>query len=264
MVDFSCPQGSGEFVKLQFPTVRVVSVDGEDHFSNWAARNAGASAATADVLVFCDADTILADNAIAWLSDNLPDNAFGVLNLAKPSHLRANWSRLAVNQLRGFHAVPATAFREIGGYDEVLQGYAAGGDIDLVDRLKLSGLVRYPLAIEMIQSVVAHDDSDRMQHHADPVRISYCAGLLYRSAKLALLRLRDKLELTLASRRDLYEVARKAARALKSPNDSAGMMVMVEVEPIHMPRVLGYEKGVQKLSLKVEISPKDGLDSFPG
>ena len=52
-----------------FPAVRVVSVTGEEHFSNWKARNAGASVASSDVLVFVDADTLLADGAIAWLSE---------------------------------------------------------------------------------------------------------------------------------------------------------------------------------------------------
>src|SRR3954471_12220533 len=56
VVDYSCPQHSGEYVRNNFPSVRVVSVAGQEHFSNWRARNAGASVATADVLVFVDAD----------------------------------------------------------------------------------------------------------------------------------------------------------------------------------------------------------------
>ncbi len=72
VVDYSCPQGTGEFVREYFPAVRVVSVTGEEHFSNWKARNAGASIASSDVLVFVDADTLLAEGAIAWLSENLP------------------------------------------------------------------------------------------------------------------------------------------------------------------------------------------------
>ncbi len=42
-----------------------------------------------------------------------------------------------MNQLKGFHVIPAPAFRRLGGYDEVLEGYAAGADTDLEDRLSL-------------------------------------------------------------------------------------------------------------------------------
>src|SRR5438270_11931917 len=68
VVDYSCPQMTGEFVTANFPGVRVVSVEGEETFSNWKGRNAGAAAATSDGLVFIDADTILADGAIDWIA----------------------------------------------------------------------------------------------------------------------------------------------------------------------------------------------------
>jgi len=259
VVDYSCPQRTREYVSRQFPSVRLVSVEGEEHFSNWAARNAGASAATSDVLVFCDADTILAKNAIGWLADNFPDEAFGFFGAAttprsinEPLHTR--------NQLRGFHVVPLRTFREIGGYDEVLRGYAAGGDTDLMKRLELNGLAAYVLSPEIVQSIIVHGDADRMQHHSDPVGTSYCAGLLYRAAKFALLRLSNTVELPLKRRRDLYEAARRAATALGSPDDSVGLVLNVETEGIGMPRLLGYAKGTQSLSLRVEVSLRDRLE----
>lgn len=263
VVDYSCPQRTREYVARQFPSVRLVSVEGEEYFSNWAARNAGASVATSDMLVFCDADTILANNAIAWLADNLPDEAFGFFGAAttprsidQPLHTR--------NQLRGFQVVPSRTFWQIGGYDEVLRGYAAGGDTDLMKRLKLSGLGGYVLAPEIIQSIIVHDDADRMRHHADPVRTSYCAGLLYRAAKFALLRLRNTVELPMRSRRDLYEVATRAATVVGSSEDSVGIVLNVEMEGIGMPRLLGYESGRQSLSLKVVVSLQDRLEESNG
>src|SRR5881409_3903042 len=63
VVDFSCPQQTGDYVAKHFGRARVVSVPGEQSFSNWKARNAGAAAATGDLLLFCDADTVLAENA---------------------------------------------------------------------------------------------------------------------------------------------------------------------------------------------------------
>jgi glycosyltransferase involved in cell wall biosynthesis len=260
VVDYSCPLRTREYVARQFPSVRLVSVEGEKYFSNWAARNAGASVATADVLVFCDADTILANNAVEWLADNLPDDAFGFFGAATTPHSIDDQPLHTRNQLRGFHAVPSRAFRQIGGYDEVLRGYAAGGDTDMMKRLELSGLAGYVLPPGIIQSIIVHDDADRMQHHADPVRTSYCAGLLYRAAKFALLRLRNTVELPLRSRRSLYEAARRAAIVLGSPDDSVGMVLDVDIERIGMPRLLGYAKGTQRLSLKVVVSLQDRLE----
>ena len=126
VVDFSCPEGTGDYVRTHFPAVKVVAVEGEDYFSNWKARNAGAAAASSNVLIFCDADTVLADDAGAWISDTLPERAFGFFERAKTVRFNTSGLRLAANQLRGFHVIPAAAFRRLGGYDEVFQGYAAG------------------------------------------------------------------------------------------------------------------------------------------
>lgn len=65
VVDFSCLQGTADYVRSHFPSVRVVAVEGEAYFSNWKARNAGAAVASSDILLFCDADTVLAESAIA-------------------------------------------------------------------------------------------------------------------------------------------------------------------------------------------------------
>src|SRR4029079_5623520 len=85
--DYSCPQGTGEFVTANFPSVRLVSVPGQKHFSNWKARNSGAAVATSDVLVFVDADTVMAEGAIDWLSKNLPERPFAFFH---SSHSRTS------------------------------------------------------------------------------------------------------------------------------------------------------------------------------
>jgi len=52
VVDYSCPDGTGDYVAVTYPDVRLVRVEGEQHFSNWKARNAGAEVATGDMLRF--------------------------------------------------------------------------------------------------------------------------------------------------------------------------------------------------------------------
>lgn len=254
VVDYSCPDGTGEFVGTNFPGVRVVSVTGEAHFSNWKARNAGAAHASSDMLVFIDADTILADTAIDWLSKNVPAQSYGFFDRKTSQSFNQSGPRLASNQLKGFHVIPADAFRRVGGYDEVLEGYAAGADTDLEERLLSNRLVRHPLDASIILSVIEHDAASRIRHHAQPVRMSYGAGLLYRAAKRILLRLRAEPELPLRSRQKLYEAARKAVAALGPQRDRVSMNVTLSEDPILMPRQLGYERGVQTVSLRVEVS----------
>ncbi len=41
------------------------------------------------------------------------------------------------------------------------------------------------------------------------------------------------------------------------------MSVALGEEPIRMPRQLGYERGVQTVSIKVEVSLQDKLSAIP-
>lgn len=263
VVDYSCPQGTSEFVVGNFASVRLVSVAGEEYFSNWKARNAGAALASSDVLVFVDADTVLAEAAIGWLSEHLPEHAYGYFDQKTSRSFSQEGPRLAANQLKGFHVVPAAAYRRLGGYDEVLEGYAAGADTDLEERLGLIGCVRYALDPQIIESVIQHDAASRTQHHAQPIGTSYCAGLLYRMAKRILLRMQGLVELPLLTRQHLYGVAREAALKLGSKGDRVAMNVTLEEIPILMPRQLGYDRGVQTLSLRVEVSLENKLAEIP-
>jgi len=257
VVDYCCPDDTAAQVAAEFPAAKVVKVEGQHGFSNWRARNAGATAAGGDLLLFCDADTLLADGALDQIAHDLPTGSFGHIDREADAHLGPGAPRLARNQLRGFHVIPAAAFKRVGGYDEVLEGYAAGGDTDLERRLQMAGVKPQPLPAALIDSVIAHDNADRMRHHADPVQLSYATGLLYRSAKLALLRLRGRFELPLTTRRHLYDVAKTSARTLGAPRDTMRMMVEVDVRPVMMPRQLGYRRGTQKVSLTIEVAMEE-------
>jgi glycosyltransferase involved in cell wall biosynthesis len=263
VVDFSCPQGTGDFVAANFPSVRVVSVPGEEHYSNWKARNAGALAASSEILVFADADTILAEGAIDRLSEHMPDRVYGFFDRKTSESFNRAGPRVAANQLKGFHVMPAAAFRRVGGYDEVLEGYASGADTDMEERLSMIGLKRHALDPRIVESVIEHDAASRTQHHAHPIRTSYCAGLIYRTAKLCLLRMRSQLELPLAVRRNLYSAAIEAARSLGPKGDRIGMNVLVGQEPVLMPRQLGYESGRKTVMLRVEVSLRGKLSEVP-
>ena len=92
----------------------------------------------------------------------------------------------------------------------------------------------------IVASVIEHDNAHRTEHHADPISTSYGAGLLYRAAKLALLRLTQRVELPLERRRKLYGAARAAILRLGPAEGKVAMKVDVNLNPILMPRQLGY------------------------
>ena len=259
VVDYSCPEGTGDFVTKNFPSVRLVSVPGQDHFSNWKARNAGAAVATSNVLIFVDADTLLADGAIEWIAAHLPPRTFGFFDSKTSRAFNRDGPRVAANQLKGFQIIPAAAFQRAEGYDEVLEGYAAGADTDLEIRLSMIGLRRRPLDSSIVESVIQHDASSRTAHHAQPIASSYAAGLLYRAAKRVLLKMNRRAELPIGMRRNLYRAAAHAARTLGPKRGRVMMNVRLSEEPILMPRQLGFERGQQRVSLHLEISMEDAL-----
>ena len=263
VVDYSCPDRAAVYVEEHFPSVRVVRVEGETGFSNWRARNRGAEVAASNVLVFCDADTILAEGALDVISATLPPRRYGFFS--RKATLGFNKSRLRIgdNQLRGFHVIPTPAFRALGGYDEVLEGYAAGGDTDLEDRLALRGIQRFELGDGIIDDVIEHGHESRFTFHRDPISISYAAGILYRRAKLALLRTVKRPNLDLKTRQNLYVAARKAASGIPGGKNVATMNVTLETQRVGMPRQLGYERGTQSVSLTVRIALDGKLDAPP-
>jgi glycosyltransferase involved in cell wall biosynthesis len=262
VVDYSCPDGTGAWVREHFPALRVIAVDGEQGFSNWKARNAGAAAATTDLLLFCDADTILRPDAANRIAVELPPKTFGHFNRITTQRFNKTGLRIGSNQLRGFHAIPTRAYRRLGGYDEVLRGWGAGGDTDLEERLMLAGLRPHILDPDLVEDVIEHDNADRLRHHADSIKLSYCAGLLYRSAKMALLRVRNRLNLPLALREQIYDRARAAAANLGA-RDTVALSIDLENKPIGMPLQLGYRGAAQKVVLRIEVSGVGKVDKIP-
>ena len=256
VVDYSCPESTAGYVKANFPGVRVISIEGETHFSNWRARNSGASVATSDMLVFVDADTILENGAINWLAEHLPQRAFGYFSSQSSAAFNRDGSPVASNQLRGFHVVPAVALRKVGGYDEVFEGYASGADTDLEDRLGLIGLRRCALEPAIIETVIEHDTKSRLEHHKQSMAESYFVGLLYRNAKAHVLRLVRKPELDLAFRRRLHVAAKRAAAGLEKSQERLSMTVRFKPEQVWVPGDLHNEPATKAVSLRIDVSLK--------
>ncbi len=263
VVDYSCPQETAAYVAEHFPAARVVKVEGRETFSNWRARNAGAAVAQGRILIFCDADTLLAPNAVEWIGANLQPRTYGHFDRMATSRFNTNKLRLGFNQLRGFHVIPAEAFRRFGGYDDILEGYAAGADTDLETRLSIFGFKRLLLDPDIIGQVIEHDNDERLRHHKIPIRISYATGFLYRKAKTALIRMRRRPNLPLPMREKLYAAARKAAEAFGAGKNVATLSVDLENESMGMPLQLGFKGARFKMTVNLSISGTDPVEEIP-
>ena len=259
VVDYSCPDGTGNWVQDNFPAVRVVRAEGEEGFSNWRARNLGAEVASGEMLLFCDADTILAPHAIEAISNAMPAKTYGFFTRHSTAHFNKSGLRLGKNQLRGFQVVPAEAFRQLDGYDDVPIGWGAGGDTDLEERLVLLGLKANPLGDGIVEEVVEHDNAARLAFHKAPIRISYAAGLLYRRAKMALMRMRSTTNLPREEREKIYNLARRAAGRLARGESETKIRLNIENQVVGMPRQLGFGQGKCVVSINVELDMQDRM-----
>jgi glycosyltransferase involved in cell wall biosynthesis len=199
VVDYACPDGSGDWVEQHYPTAKVVRVSDQGFLNLSRARNAGAAAAEADWLCFFDADVILSPHFAERL---LPGLQAGHYYVAEP------WTR----HLTGTFICSRSDFQRVGGYDEVFQGWGEE-DVDLYSRLGLHGVRQNGFDRELI-SPIQHDDALRVQHRSDKViEETHSINLLYRLAKLDLMRLLSK-DLSLQERQNLYREAQESVLLL--------------------------------------------------
>lgn len=260
VVDFSCPQNTGDFVRQNFPAVKVVMVPDKSYFSNWEARNAGANVAKGEVLVFCDADTVLAPHALVWIEKNVAKTCFGFFATEQSLKFKTDDLVISRNQLKGFQVVPVQSFKLLGGYDEILQGYAAGGDTDLQDRCELISVPTKELDAGIIAEVMNHDNETRLTFHQSPLRQTYLVGLLYRRAKLTLMQMYHEVQTPLHRRKELYEAAQKASLLLEQGKSEISITIELDNQHIGMPRELGYQKGTCSVSILVQASLHEKID----
>jgi len=113
MVDYSCPQKSGQWVEKNYPQVHVVRVN-KDGFNVSDARNQGARDLTCDFICFIDADVKVYPGFLEWLNGNL--NPYCFYTIAKTN---------GPNELWGTIIVPTQAYKLIRGYDELFSGWGA-------------------------------------------------------------------------------------------------------------------------------------------
>jgi GT2 family glycosyltransferase len=165
LVDFSCPDRCGEWLRHEFPDaakrgqVVVEHVPGRTLFNKCAAHNAGGRRALqegAEYLCFLDADTLVADGFLPWLVENVQRDRFLI------AARRADGSDR--HSLTGLIVLHADAFAQAGGFDETFTGWG-GEDIEFRIRLALLHGLGYADVPEELVEPIPHGDDLRTRFY---------------------------------------------------------------------------------------------------
>jgi glycosyltransferase involved in cell wall biosynthesis len=257
IVDFSCPQGTAAYVAEHFPAAKVVTVSGKDYFSNWEARNAGAAAAVGEWLLFCDADTILAEHCTTWLAENAQRGLlakFAPVNMLKIH--RYQTSALGANNLEGFHVIERRVFRGIGGYDERLRGYGSGGDTEFSNRaILLLGPLQF-VDESIVKSVITHDDDMRSKHTKVHWLQAHILGNIYRSLKMASIRHNNALP-SPATCDDMVKASLGATLQLVKGKEAVDVAISLNKELLTLGRVAGFERTTVETIVTIRVKLND-------
>ena len=178
VVDYGCPDGTGDWVEANFPDVTVIRVHDDPDFWPARARNIGATQATADWLLFIDADILVSAGWHDWMQEHVqPGNIYR----------RALVEGTRDAETHGTVICARSDFAAAGGYDEVYRGWG-GEDEDLYQRLILTGLAEQEYPAGFV-AAISHGDEERagwsgLQCMKDVVDLVAC----YRLAKIDTMR----------------------------------------------------------------------------
>lgn len=164
VVDYDCPEKTGEWVASHFPDVRLVTLVGAPIFNASRARNLGAEHARAPWLLFCDADDLLS-----------PSFSSDVLSLVEPGTYQRTLRRNKPGPIP--LACEAATFGAVGGYDDAMQGWGME-DVELITRLGLSG-VREVIGSAAVVENLWHSRAEVIRYYEQKVEVSVVINHYY-------------------------------------------------------------------------------------
>ena len=153
LVDYSCPQGVGDWVRHEFPQCRVVSVPGKRTFNLSDARNQGAADTPPGWWCFIDSDILVK-----------PGWANAVRGVLRPHHYYI--AHPLIWGMTGSVVLHSDDFRSAGGYDDVIYGWGSD-DIAFYINLRQNN-VRPDFWPGTFASPIKHGDADRVKNYDIP------------------------------------------------------------------------------------------------
>jgi len=172
VVDYDCPDRTKEWVAAHFPDVRVAAVTDAPLFNLSRARNIGADAARGHWLVLCDADMLLVPSFAQEMRKRMAPGTYLRPYQDTPSGAR----KLPFPLL-----CEATAYRDVGGYDDAFRGWGAE-DWEFVGRLDRHGLTEalYPAALV---ETLKHSNAARSSFYEHEIGVSMVINHHYAKIK---------------------------------------------------------------------------------
>jgi len=156
LVDYSCPDKTGEWVHTHLPGALVERIDGKTIFNKPEALNCGIARACREgfsYLCFADADTVLQPDFGAWIVPRLRADSFMIA--------AADDDR----DLTGLLVVGTEACMGVHGFDPSYVGWGSE-DVEMRARLRLvAGLDFIVIPVGLVTSI-AHDDRLRVANYS--------------------------------------------------------------------------------------------------
>ncbi len=146
VVDYGCPERSGDWVQSCFPQVTVVRVTDDPGFNPSRARNIAARQAGSDYLFFVDADIRVKPEAYDAISAAAAPGTYVTVDSSADG-----------DDIRGTCIIPRASFEKVQGYDEVLSSYGME-DTELYRRLSDNGLADAFIPADLFQAIPHGDD----------------------------------------------------------------------------------------------------------
>ncbi len=171
LVDYSCPDGCGDWAESHFSAsqVRVVRVTGKQRFDRSEAKNLAIKHAATPWVCLIDADVIIGPTFADAVLDKLRSDSF----------LRSSTVRDGTG---GTFVARREDLATVGYHDSNYQGWGEEDD-DLIDALKFAGLRQDWFDAATIRHL-DHDDELRTRFHDQSQRrVSHMINRLYRTAK---------------------------------------------------------------------------------
>ena len=236
VVDYDCPEGTGDFVAANFPGVNLVRVKDRPLFNHSEARNIGAANSSSKLLAFIDADVLLKSTFSKFVETI--DFAGGQFFIGDGAF---------DDTVVGACIVQRRHFERINGYDEVIVGWGYE-DIDLYVRLRVGGLERRFFPHDAL-TPIKHGDDLRVVFttQKDPGE-SYRLNHIYSRIKIDLEGLTRR-QLSVAERQQIRALAKEAIEFLIKRPTGAVVPLSIPISeetvsggntPVHFARALTY------------------------
>ncbi len=161
VVDWSCPQGGGEWAEEQ--GAEVLYRRGEKFFNYSKARNAGAHRVKTRNVCFIDADGLVMAGAKQEIESRINLRSMAISGLTSTG--------LDVHSLKGFIGCDIGQFWGVGGYDESFEGYGLEDGMLRAKLLFERGVIPNRLPVGSL-AALRHSNEIRGRNFEEPIEVS--------------------------------------------------------------------------------------------